>query len=462
MTIRRQWMLVLILSAIICVIINSFILGLLINNYFIDNSKNNYNKHYEQIVEFTRKALLENFTQQQLSAQLETHIVDPIVRIKLYDVNGYLLADVSNEITMMGNHMMNRMMRTPMEEVDSEDISDSGVLLGKLDIVRYSSLANSMQTRMFTVALVRNSILSFCIVIILMLIIGFAISRKMSRDLMNVTEMATNIDLGQDVTIEKSKVQEIRIIQQSLEALQSKLKLKQVSRKRLLDELVHQTRTPLTILKTNLEGFEDGVLDMSSKEIETCKAQIDNITSIIVNMSAMIDAEKNLESIQLEDVEMNQLLKLIIGSLKVQFSKKQIDLSLQSNKKIVIKSDKYKLSQCIYNILTNAYKFTEPNGKVLVSYELIEEELKIVIEDTGIGIRSEDMKNLFNAYFRGINVSNISGEGIGLYVVKENLSMLNGEIHVESELNKGSRFIITLPCDGPPLENSKDLPNSKY
>lgn len=446
MTIKRQWMLVLILSAIITVIINSFILGLLINNYFIYNSKNNYNHHYEQIVEFTRKALLDNFTQRQLTVQLETHIVDPILRIKLYDAKGNLLADVSNETTMMENQKMNRMMQTPMEEVDSEDIWDSGVLLGKLDIIRYSSL-NSMQTRMFTVALVRNSLLSFCIVVILMIMIGFVISRKMSKDLMNVADMATNIDLGNDVIFEKSKVQEIRVIQQSLETLQSKLKLKQLSRKKLLDELVHQTRTPLTILKNHLEGFEDGVLEISNKEIETCEAQVDNITSIIVNMSAMIDAEKHLESIQLEEIEINQLLKLIIGSLKVQFSKKQIDLTLLSNKKIVIVSDKYKLSQCIYNILTNAYKFTGSNGKVLVSYELIEKKLKIIIEDTGIGISSEDMNHLFDAYFRGINVSHISGEGIGLYVVKENIALLNGEIDVESKLNEGSCFIITLPSD---------------
>ena len=209
--------------------------------------------------------------------------------------------------------------------------------------------------------------------------------------------------MGNKTNIEKSKVREIRIIQQSLDTLQKKLKLKQTSRKRLLDELVHQTRTPLTILKTHLEGFEDGILSMTQEEIKTCEAQIDNITSIITNMSAMIDAEKNLDDVQVEEIEINQLLKQIIGALKVQFTKRQIDLTLMSNKKVNIKTDKYKLSQCIYNILTNAYKFTEPQGKVTVSYELTGSELAITIEDTGLGISPEDQLHLFDAYFRGSN-----------------------------------------------------------
>lgn len=264
---------------------------------------------------------------------------------------------------------------------------------------------------------------------------------------MNTTSLALNIDLGNKTSIKPSKVREIRIIQQSLETLQSRLKLKQTSRKRLLDELVHQTRTPLTILKTHLEGLEDGVISMTSKEIKTCEAQIENITSIISNMSGMLDAEKDIDSIKFEKFELNQLLKQIIGGLKLQFDKKHINLSLLTNQRTVIKSDKYKLSQCIYNIITNAYKFTAPNGSVSISYEAVGEEVSIMIEDSGTGIGDNDKKHLFEAYYRGINSNNTSGEGIGLFVVKENLDKMNGTISVKSELGKGSRFIIKIPRD---------------
>lgn len=449
MTIKGQWMRVLILSAVLSVIINSFILGSLMNGYFVDNSTRNYDQHFEQIAEFTRKALSENYTSQQLSLQLETHLIDPIIGIKLYNADGDLVVNVINTNPMMSrmmkSHMMNQMMGMPAEEIDTAEISENGVLLGRLDIVRYSSVRNSMQTRMFLGSLIRNSVLSFVIAVMIMMIIGFAASRRMSRDLINTATMATNIDLGHDTKIEQSKVYEIQIIQRSLETLQSKLKLKQMSRKRLVDELIHQTRTPLTILKTHLEGFEDGVLTMSPEEIKTCQAQVESIASMIAGMSTIIDAEKNLDDIQVEEIEVVHLLKQIVGALNVQFDKKQIQLSLLSDKKVFIKSDKYKLSQIIYNILTNAYKYTEPDGKVSVTCETSPSGIVIRIEDTGLGIGEKDLEHLFDAYYRGANAVNVPGEGIGLYVVKENLSRINGKIHVESEIGRGSRFVISIP-----------------
>lgn len=450
MTIKRQWMLFLILAAVLSVAVNSFVLSSLINRYFIDYTTANYNKHFSQIVEFSKKALSEkSYSKQQLEMQLETHLSDPINRIKLYDSNGNLLADVgngSNQMSgMMRNGMMNRMMGKPSEEIDSLDISNAGITLGKLNITRYSSIGNSMETRMFTASLVGNSILSFGIVLIFVLIIGAFVSKKMSKDLRKTAQQAIDIDLGNQSNIEKSKVKEIRTIQQSLETLQSRLKLKQTSRKRLIDELVHQTRTPLTILKTHLEGFEDGIISMTPEEIRTCEAQIENITSIITNMSGMIDADKDIDTVKIEQFELNHLLKQIIGGLRVQFDKKAIELHLLSHQKISVKTDQYKLSQCIYNILTNAYKFTEPNGKVTIEYKEAGEELTIEVEDTGSGIAEEDKKRLFDAYFRGKNSNNTIGEGIGLYVVKENLNKINGKINVESELGKGSKFIIKIP-----------------
>lgn len=451
MTIRKQWLGVLILIAIISVVINSLVLISLTNRYFVEYAEKNYEKHFDQIVAYTKINLTEgNYLSEQLAIQLETHLNDPITRIKLYDATGQLLVDVSSETDMragmMRNKMMSRMMGAPSEEVDHAKIYDeTGILIGQLNITRYSSVENSLATRMFNSALLSNSLISIGLVLILALITGLRVSKKMSRDLINTASFAQKIDLGNEVDMEISKVREIRIIQQSLDTLQTKLKVKQKSRKKLIDELVHQARTPLTILKTHLEGFEDGLINMSSKEIEICENQIDNITSIIENMSYMIDAEKNIESVKIEEFEFNQLIKQIISGLKVQFEKKNINLLLLSSQKIYLETDKYKLSQSIYNILTNAYKFTEPQGKVSISYKKSGDKLFITIEDNGIGISSDDQKRVFDAYYRGHGTSSVSGEGIGLYVVKENLKKIEGIVSVDSEVGKGSQFSIQIP-----------------
>jgi signal transduction histidine kinase len=455
MTIKKQWLLVLVLIAIFSVIINSLILSTLTNQYFKDYMKDNYNKHLNQIVEYLSGALKdENYSENQIAIKLETHLTDPITRIKVYDNNGVLITDVSADVQsyvtsgmmsgMMGN-IMGRMRDTQFEEVDHAEIINGDAVIGQVNITKYSSAENSFATWMFQSSLLKNSLYSIGIVLIFAVIIGMIISKRMSKDLIQTAEMAQNIDIGNVTPTRQSKVKEIRVIQQSLESLQSRLKLKQKSRKALIDQLVHQTRTPLTILRTHLEGIEDGVIDIVPEEIRICENQIENITAIISNMSSLIDAEKLETTLNIEEFEMNQLVKQIVNGLKAQFDKKGIDFKITDHKKVSIKTDKYRLSQAIYNILTNAYKFTEPNGNVYISYHVNSDNIILTIEDNGPGISKEDQAKIFDAYYKKDISIGSAGDGIGLYVAKENMTIIHGTITVDSDLPMGSKFILTIP-----------------
>lgn len=445
MTIRKQWLLVLTITAVLAVCVNSLILSSLINKYFLTYSSDNYTYHISQI-ELLAVSVLKNggISEQQLSVQFESHLDDPIVSIKLYEADGDLLASAEKK-PGSGYGMMRGRMNSSSEEVETYQITDGDAVLGTLNVTRYSSLRDSNVSVMFKAALLSNSAVSFVIVLFVLIIIGIIISRRMSRDLTNTAAQALSVDMGDYKNFDPSKVREIRIIQSGLETLQNRLKIKQINRKKVVDEFIHQTRTPLTILRTHLEGLEDGIIQMSDDEINVCQTQIDNISSIITNMSILIDADRPSETIHSEEIDIHLLLNQIIVGLKAQFEKKKINLQLLNNQKIPIKTDKYKLSQCIYNLLTNAYKFTEPRGKVDISYEISNTNVLIRIKDTGTGIAAEDIPHLFKAYFRGHNTAAISGDGIGLYVVKENLDQMGGSISVSSTPGKGSEFTITIP-----------------
>ncbi|GAA0070990.1 hypothetical protein UT300003_25140 [Clostridium sardiniense] len=227
-------------------------------------------------------------------------------------------------------------------------------------IVKNASIDGSSTINIFKKTLVMNSLIVSAIVIFLAIIISLYISKKTVDDLKKTEELAQNINLGNDTNIKLSSIKEIRFIQVSLQELSSKLKLKQKGRKKLLDEMIHQTRTPLTILKSHVEAYEDGILELNSSECNILEEQIDNVTSIISNMSEMIEGEKDLE-------------------------------------------------------------------------------------DTGIGIKKEDLKRIFEAYYRGVNTNKIKGQGIGLYVAYENIEAIKGKIEVESKYGIGTKFIIMLP-----------------
>jgi len=146
-------------------------------------------------------------------------------------------------------------------------------------------------------------------------------------------------------------------------------------------------------------------------------------------------------------VEISGLIRQIVAGLRAQFEKKTLDLQVLSHQKIVVQTDPYQLSQAIYTLLTNAYKFTESGGTVSLSYQLVGTELVITVQDTGIGIAQDDQSRIFDAYFRGNNSLNTAGEGIGLYIAKENLRKIGGNIELESTPDKGSRFSIRLPVE---------------
>lgn len=453
MTVRRQWLLILILIGVFSVSVNAFVLSSLTDKYFRDYMNDNYEKHFSQIVDYAQKALLdESYSAQQMAMELETHLIEPITRIKLYNAKGQLVVSVGNNSYpmrhMMGGNGMGRMMNQINEETDHIKIYDQqGQLLGYLNILRYGSARNSVATYLFKSALISNSLISIGIVLLVTVLIGILISKKMSSDLIKTAQLAQNIEMGNQTDFKFSNVKEIRTIQQSLEALKAKLMLKQKSRKKLIDELMHQSRTPLTILKTHLEGFEDGLITMTPEKMEICENQIENLSSIISNMSGMIDAEKDDEAIKIEAFDLNQLLKQIARGLKVQFDKKSIELRMLNNEKVMLKTDKYKLSQAIYNILTNAYKFTDSGGETRISYEVAKNKVWVSIEDNGMGMSKEDQQHIFDAYYRGSEANRISGEGIGLYVANENIKRIGGVIHIESQKGEGSKFIIKIPIE---------------
>lgn len=449
MSIRKLWLIVLILVATLSIAINALTLTSLTDRYFKTYLSETYDEHIDQMITYVVDSLKEEtISLRQMAIELESHLDDPIVKIKLYGPQGVLLVQVEDrdydrkDMGRMG--MMDFMFRIGEEEVDSFDIIDNGVLLGKLNITKQSSAESSVIAMMFKSRLFINSLISTGFAIVITLLVGAYISKRMSKDLTDTAQFASNIQIGNPLENKPSSIKEINQIQNSLHDLNTRLKIKQKSRKTMVDQLVHQTKTPLTILKSHVEAIEDGVIQISKEELAIFQDQIDHLNNILSNMSTMIDAEKESEILTLETVDIHPLLNQIILGLRSQFDKKGIELKLISTTKVKLMTDPYKLSQVIYNLLTNAYKYTE-KGRVEISVKEDKDTLSISITDTGIGIEPSEISNIFNAYYRGASVTKIPGEGIGLYVVKENLNQLNATIDVQSTLGKGSTFTIKLP-----------------
>jgi two-component system, OmpR family, sensor kinase len=114
---------------------------------------------------------------------------------------------------------------------------------------------------------------------------------------------------------------------------------------------------------------------------------------------------------------------------------------------LMIRGDNKLLSQVFHNLVANAVKYSPAEAAVQVRCELDGRSAVVAVEDRGLGIPERDREHLFERYYRGSNVTGIVGSGIGLYLVKTVIDLHHGEIFVESEEGKGSRFTVKLPAE---------------
>lgn len=445
MKIKKRLRIALISVAVIAVLINTALMGLMTLRYFRAYLSENYESNCSQLIDYLSETMSGEYSVLQMNNELKTHLSDPIISISVYDAQENLIASVS-ESEGMGMNGMRGMYAHRAQETEQYDIVSQDTVIGTLLITRSGTVRNSTIVWQFRSALLRNGLISAGIVALLMLLGGALLSKNMSKDLTHTAEFAQTIDLGtEENALTLSKTAEIRVIQQSLLSLRSRLRMKQAARKTLGDELIHQSRTPLTILQTHLEAMEDGIVEMSQEEMKVCNEQIRTLTEIISNINGLIDAGAAEGAVRNESVEFNKLIAQIVNGLRFQFAKRSIRFDITCpDEKIMLHTDRHLLSQAIYNVLTNSLKYTQAGGEVRLRCGRENSKAILRIEDNGQGIGKEDVPYLFDAYRRGTDAQG-EGEGLGLYIARSNLESIGGEINYEENVPRGSVFIIRMP-----------------
>jgi CheY-like chemotaxis protein len=174
---------------------------------------------------------------------------------------------------------------------------------------------------------------------------------------------------------------------------------------------------------------------------------------IINDILDMSKIEANKLELSNSEFNFEKMLAGIINVTSVRAGEKYQDIIVNVNTNVppFIVSDDLRLSQVITNLLTNAIKFTPENGKITVNAEKLDETgdeitLRIEVVDSGIGISEEQQKRLFTSYNQADSsiTKNFGGTGLGLAISKRIVELMQGAIWIESELNKGSKFIFTI------------------
>ena len=216
--------------------------------------------------------------------------------------------------------------------------------------------------------------------------------------------------------------------------------------KSLVSDIAHQLKTPLTNLKMYGEFFKDESLSSEERKefADIMNLSLDRLTFLIESMIKMSRLESGVINLRSEINDLNDTVIHAISQVQKKAREKNIDIELFQKDKVKILHDKNWIGEDIFNILENGVKYTPSNGKIKVSIQSYEMFVRIDIEDNGIGIKEEEIPKIFTRFYRGNNVGNTEGIGIGLYLTRSIISKHGGYIQVMSS-ERGSRFSVFLP-----------------
>ncbi|HEX6045302.1 MAG TPA: sensor histidine kinase [Pyrinomonadaceae bacterium] len=244
----------------------------------------------------------------------------------------------------------------------------------------------------------------------------------------------------------------------------------------------HELRTPLTTIKALTRLLmRDGLEESKRREyIETISVECDRQIDFVLNLLDLSRIEGGVLRVTHQRVEVLEVIAAVVKSETRAAEKRSHELRFETADVPAVCADPKELRRVLANVVENAIKYTPDGGRIVVSAAVQDDQVAISVADNGRGIQPEDMPNLFEKFHRGrpadhseamrkattgaelLEDADVSGVGLGLYLARNVMERMGGQISVKSEVGRGSTFTLHLPvwsngaCNGSRIEDSVD------
>lgn len=261
--------------------------------------------------------------------------------------------------------------------------------------------------------------------------------------------------LLEELAVSRAQIEEeaARYIQINIQLEQSKAKLKESNdtKDKFFSIIGHDLKNPLFVIQSMSEILETEFDEITPEErlefIRAIRESSKNAFSLLEDLLHWARCQTGRIDYNPEPVHLKQLAAKCISLLEAHAIKKNINLLNSVDATHILLADKFMVETVIRNLTSNALKFTPEGGTVKINSKPVDDFIQISVEDTGIGLSESDKQKLFRIDVKNSEIgrSKEKGTGLGLILCKEFVEKHGGKIWVESELEKGSQFIFTIP-----------------
>ena len=212
----------------------------------------------------------------------------------------------------------------------------------------------------------------------------------------------------------------------------------------------HELKTPITSMKVLSESLltqNDVPAEMYREFMEDIVQEIDREAEIISDLLTLVKTDKGPDSLNKENVDMNEFMELILKRLKPLAEKRSIQLTFESFTDVQADIDKVKFTLAISNIIENGIKYNIEGGWIKVSLNSDHKNFYIKVADSGVGIPEDCINRIFERFYRvdKARSRDTGGTGLGLAITKNIILLHKGTINVYSEPGKGTTFTVRVP-----------------
>ena len=229
-------------------------------------------------------------------------------------------------------------------------------------------------------------------------------------------------------------------------------RLKQLddSREEFVSNVSHELKTPMTSMKVLADSLleqENLPVEMYREFMEDIAKEIDRENQIITDLLSLVKMNRTGQTMNIQQVNINDLLEQILKRLKPIAEKKNVEMVMESFRPVSAEIDETKFTLAVSNLVENAIKYKHENGWVHVSLNADHKYFYLKVEDSGLGIPQEDQAHIFERFYR-VDKSHsreIGGTGLGLAIARNAVIVHRGSIKVHSNEGEGTTFTVRIP-----------------
>ncbi len=282
--------------------------------------------------------------------------------------------------------------------------------------------------------------------------VALMVTRRLLHPLDQVRDATRRIAAGRyDVAVPLPKEPELAALAADVNTLATAMAETETRRTRLLGEVAHEMRTPLTALDGYVEGLIDGVFQPTPETLGSLGDELRRLHRLADDLSALSRAEEQRLDLRPTPTDVAELVRAASARLRPQFDDASVILLVEPGPTVRALIDPDRITQVLTNLLGNALAATPSGGTVKIGLHASEEAIEVSVDDTGVGLAPDDLERIFERFYRVPGQPRHSkGSGVGLTIARGIARAHRGDLTASSPgLGRGATFHLTLPTRPP-------------